>query len=74
MENTLILDHMLPRPALVRTPTPDVELGIFPPPPPLERQTNIHELLPHDLREKWWSATTPVEKDDIMMQYEALFW
>ena len=63
----------LPRPALVRSPTPDLELGIFDI-PVYERQTNAHELLPPELREQWWTATNKVDKDDIMMQFEALFW
>ena len=37
-------------------------------PEPYERQTNIHELLPPELRDKWWKATKK-EKNEIMNFY-----
>jgi hypothetical protein len=46
----------------------------FFPPPPLQRQTNSHELLPQPMRERWWNAETAVDRDAIMMEYEAMEW
>ncbi len=61
----------------------------IPPPPRLERsvateemfprnslvrQTNEHELLPTELRNRWWMAETASERMDIMFEYEAMNW
>ena len=39
----------------------------YPPPPPLVRQTNRHELLSEENRERWWNANQ-AERDQIMDQ------
>jgi len=39
------------------------------PPPPLIRQTNLHDMLPADKREQWWTGGADV-KEAIMAEYE----
>ncbi len=59
--------RLLPPPQLVRLVQPDPDEF---PLPALVRQTNMHHLLPPDLLERWWAATTLDEKEDIMFRYE----
>lgn len=49
------------------------DIPIFPR-PALVRQTNRHELLPAEMRERWWNADSGEIRDSIMMEYEAMEW
>lgn len=58
---------MMPRPVLVRCdpPQPDIEEFLFTP-MPLVRQTNRHELLSQECRDRWWNATSQAEREGIL--------
>ena len=50
----------------------DEELGEIPVLPVMwERQTNEHELLPTELRNRWWAARSTEERSRIMFEYYA---
>ena len=61
--------RILPPPPLIRYEFVDRPLK-----PILRRQTNEHELLPTELRVRWWDAHTAEDKDAILMEYEATTW
>ena len=58
-----------PPPPLIRYEWVDVPLK-----PILRRQTNEHELLPTELRVRWWDAPSAEDKDAILLEYEAASW
>ena len=67
-----MLNARFPRPELVRSVAVEDFLEI--PRFPLVRQTNEHELLHGEFRERWWSAQTAEEKSNILFDFEASNW
>lgn len=49
----------------------DEELGEIALPTACERQTNEHERLPTELRNRWWAARSVEERARIMFEYYA---
>lgn len=66
----LVWNARFPRPELVRSAAIEEEF----PRHPLVRQTNEHELLPEEFRERWWSAQTAEEKSNVVFDFEASNW